>query len=167
MAESLREFLDRRERELLSELLPTEATVAAIRAELAEIRRARNGVGGIPMPPSAALLGSGPLDAIAPLTGIPFPDLSSPLLAKSDERPTIKELVVNALATNQEFRRYGATAAELKECLKHMFDRDVEMSSLSPQLSRLRDDGVLTLENGKWKRRTHGVSQAPAPSPKI
>lgn len=167
MAESLREFLDRRERELEDELIPSEFTVAAIRAELDEIRRARNSLDAIQSPSSAipspanALLGSGPLAPRSEFSNAlasaipPRPALSSssPLLVSSDDQPTIKVLVVNVLATSPEFRRYGATTAELRERLKNMFDRDVETSSLSPQLSRLREDGVLSLENGKWKRR--------------
>jgi hypothetical protein len=76
------------------------------------------------------------------------------LLSKMDEAeaqsvtPTIKEAVLDVLKRKPE----GMTALEiLAEINKRYFDGSIVRTSLSPQLSRLKDnDGKITLRGNRW-----------------
>jgi len=57
-----------------------------------------------------------------------------------------------ALEQNVPFRRYGATTGELRRYIKDEYDKVYEVTSLSPQLSRLKDEGAVEFRDGKWKR---------------
>lgn len=63
-------------------------------------------------------------------------------------RKTIKTMVVEILNAEPT----GLTSADLAEFIHDFFDVDIERSSLSPQLSRLKDDGAITHDEttGKW-----------------
>lgn len=157
----MREFLDRRERELLIELTPAVNQVLAIRAEIAEICRAKASLeaseekltdGVNRLNPSleplgelrqfgANLVGASGL-AAGPLT------LRQATL---DERLSIKQMILMVLEREVKFRRYGATAPEIRESIKNEFGREIEGTSLSPQLSRLRDDGCVDVHENRWK----------------
>jgi hypothetical protein len=174
VAETLREFLDRRERELLIELAPAENQVLAIRAELAEIRRARasleasaNQLTGEVNRESVVLDPSlGPSGEMRPFG---FGSLNEPRrlglggfvdcdgladgpLTVRQERLSIKQMILMVLEQEVKFRRYGATASEIRESIKNGFGREIEGTSISPQLSRLRDDGFVDVHENRWKR---------------
>lgn len=64
------------------------------------------------------------------------------------EHFTIKELIVKALTDHY---KQGAGAADLVEFIKNAYGRAVERSSLSPQLSRLKQDGWVEQQaDGAW-----------------
>ena len=161
MAESLREFLDRRERELLIELAPAENQVLAIRAELAEIHHAKASLQASAGKLAEALRGSSVLDpAPGPLGELRsfglggFVDvggLADGPLTLRQERLSIKQMILMVLEHDVKFRRYGATASEIRESIKNEFGREIEGTSLSPQLSRLRDDGYVEVHENRWK----------------
>jgi hypothetical protein len=177
VAESLREFLDRRERELLIELAPAENQVLAIRAELTEIRRAKDSLEAPANNPLAeALRGSGGLDPTSPDNTMPpnfgrlaateisdsaalaaaprpfgFGGLAGVPLPLRQERLSIKQMILMALEQEVKFRRHGATASEIRESIKNEFGREVDGTSLSPQLSRLRADGYVDVHENRWK----------------
>jgi hypothetical protein len=66
------------------------------------------------------------------------------------EHLTIKQLIIKSLT---DHFRDGATAAELIEFIGNAYGRQIERSSFSPQLSRLREEGMVRLLlSGKWKR---------------
>jgi hypothetical protein len=45
----------------------------------------------------------------------------------------------------------GATLAELRDYMNITMGRDIDRTSISPQLTRLREDGILVqLDDGKW-----------------
>jgi hypothetical protein len=44
----------------------------------------------------------------------------------------------------------GMTAHEILAAIKEEFDREIDRTSLSPQLSRLKTDGVITLHDDRW-----------------
>ena len=174
VAESLRDFLNRRERELLAELVPAEGQVTAIKNELAEIRQAKALLTGADSErPKNALTGdldlpvwpdvASGLSALArsnnPLMPHAVPpefytamDLNNNLSLRMSEKPTIKQMAQKALENDVEFRRNGATSNEIRAHIKAVYNEDIEISSLSPQLSRLREDGAVELSNGRWKR---------------
>lgn len=60
--------------------------------------------------------------------------------------PTIKDMVKAILAD----RPHGLLAAEILAKIHRKFGVQIERTSLSPQLSRLRQEGHLHLEGGKW-----------------
>ena len=62
--------------------------------------------------------------------------------------PIFKDKVRHALKTQYP---QGATARELLQYINSNWGRQVKRASLSPQLSRLRQEGVITVENSIWK----------------
>ena len=78
--------------------------------------------------------------------------------ALSTETLSIKELIRLAFCSNRQFMSEGATSNELRDFIKDAFARDIDRTSLSPQLSRLKEDGIITLAGapgslyaGKWR----------------
>jgi hypothetical protein len=75
------------------------------------------------------------------------------------EGPTIKQMIVSALT---DLFHEGASPVELRDYMQMTLGRDVDRNSISPQLARLREQGIveqLTGPNeGKWKLVLRGVS---------
>lgn len=65
---------------------------------------------------------------------------------RSSTRITIKTMVVAALRNKQN----GGDAHEIIKAIKEQYGKDIPRPSMSPQLSRLKDDGYLELRNGNW-----------------
>jgi hypothetical protein len=61
---------------------------------------------------------------------------------------TMKQLVVRALT---EHFQNGATAKQLREFFRDAWGREMERHNLSPQLSRLRADEIIELNEGIWR----------------
>jgi len=73
------------------------------------------------------------------------------LNAFAAENASIKELVLSAFKSNRQFRFYGATSNEIREFIKDAFNREIARESLSPTLSRMRDDKLVELSpGGHW-----------------
>ena len=60
--------------------------------------------------------------------------------------PTIKDMARSALREAPE----GLTSHEILAAIKQQFNRDIDRTSLSPQLSRLKGDGEVQLMGEKW-----------------
>jgi hypothetical protein len=60
----------------------------------------------------------------------------------------MKQLAVRAL---QDHFPYGATANQLLALFKSAYGREIPRESLSPQLSRLKEDKIIVLEGKLWK----------------
>jgi len=67
--------------------------------------------------------------------------------------PTIKDMARFVLGT--DFAKDGLTSAEILVGIKTEFDRDIDRTSLSPQLSRLKADDEIALEGEKWFSKQH------------
>lgn len=168
MAETLVGYIERRKRELRAELASAEAVVLAIRGELQQLRNAEQGIANGQM----ALItqayqaqidaNSGvdetPINPDEVLPPVPTPNWAQGLADIGEQfgfaeahRRTIKEHVLLALDQHVDFRRNGATTGELKRYIKSEFEKDIEVTSLSPQLSRLRDDGIISFVDGRWR----------------
>jgi hypothetical protein len=80
--------------------------------------------------------------AKAALDGQPSPTSS----ANGAAVPTIKEMAREVLAGQPN----GLNSSGILDAIKKMFDRDLERTSLSPQLSRLKDEGELVLHGEVW-----------------
>jgi hypothetical protein len=148
--ETLAEFLDRRERELTHRLAALQGEMTPIEAELAQIRRAKTAVQTLPT--FNALAGTGYAGPLMNFLSAgnrkkSSAELAAETLAGQAGRylhMTIKELIVRALLDN--FRE-GASPAQLREFIRDAYGREIDRSSLSPQLSRLKAAGVVTQPN--------------------
>ena len=67
--------------------------------------------------------------------------------------PTIKDMARFVLGTNTA--KDGLTSSEILAYIKTEFDREIDRTSLSPQLSRLKDAGEVALEGEKWFSKAH------------
>jgi hypothetical protein len=178
--ESLRAFLDRRERELTAQIAALRGQIAPKEAELFEVQRAKHALG--PPPPTAGLgdalraiaahaelhAGLGISATAEVTTATPSPQSSGPNASKPSAKPvgrmkvtgemspafralfermTIKQLVVQALT---DHFTSGTTQARLREFIRDAYGRDIASGSLSPQLARLIDEGVLMRMDGKY-----------------
>lgn len=128
---SLRDYLITREADLLRERASYLEKVAGIEVDLAETRRALAALGAPEMPGLLRLA-----------TG----------LATPDGRPygewTLKQLAVRAL---QDHFPFGATANQLLAVFEGHYGRAIPRESLSPQLSRLKEDNIIKLDGKLWK----------------
>jgi hypothetical protein len=148
--ETLADFLDRRERELMHRLAAIQGEMAPLEAEISQIRRAKAAVATPPtidnsVPPRNANY----VDALRPFLEVKPMGIGT--VSGSGALMTIKQLVIRALL--HQFRD-GATPAQLREFIRDAYGRDIERSSLSPQLSRLKAGGIVeqpNLLNDVWK----------------
>jgi hypothetical protein len=166
--ETLRLFLGRRERELIHQVAALRAEIQSKQNELAELRAVRATLA--PSVPTAAV-------PAAPAVPPPMPDTStfdvvSNLIAATDEnrraasvahpmqqtesaliggvpqKRTIKSMILSALTSHFDD---GATLAELRAFIKDVFGQEVDRTSISPQLSRLRDEGAVEQRGRAWR----------------
>jgi hypothetical protein len=167
--EDLRTLLQRRERQAINRLEFIRAKAEELEGELAEIwtamralglptsddpsiatfsgaNESETGLGGIlePYTGGNALVGLGSLGSAIPPNPFTINPLTSPNLS-------IKEMVLGLLRGNKRFRLYGATATQIRDAIKDTFNRDVARESLSPTLSRMRDEGLIDqAPGGHW-----------------
>jgi len=118
--------LAQRESEVLSLLEEGEKALAPLRLELADIRRMK-ALRAMPVVEVVRQAGDRPASQ--------FPHL------------TIKQLVLKALAQHCP---NGATANELLAVIDLAYNRDLTRTSLSPQLSRLKEEGKIRVEKRRW-----------------
>jgi hypothetical protein len=163
--ETLYGFLERRERELESRLAVARIQIGEMEIELVEVRRAKEQL----KLPTDGSLGLGHLDSNATehalpvegrkaLGGMPIPDYIVESLSERKGRKesdpanmTLRELILLAFKTRR-FGWYGASNSDLRAFIKETTGREIERTSLSPALARLRDDGTLASnEDGKWR----------------
>lgn len=126
---SIRALLEQRQVVLLRERADVAARLEVLEAELHEIDVALEAIGGTP----------GLLRIAAGLGGADT----------SIKGQTLKQLTVRAL---QDHFPGGASAAQLLDVFRNAYGREVERSSLSPQLSRLKEAGVIDLDGNRlWR----------------
>jgi hypothetical protein len=144
--EPLADYLKRRERELMQHAAAIRSTLAPVESQLEDVRRAMKAIGVQPGYVEQLLPY---LDQSEAKPGI----LNSPLYIES---LTIKEMVLRALS---EHFNEGATPSELSEYMRRSYRRDVDRNSISPQLARLREEGLVENTNalsGKWQLTLRG-----------
>lgn len=127
-----RDLLDQREAELLqARARAMDEIISPIDRELSEIRRAKAAIEAPEVP-----------GLLRVASGLPaFGDMPV-------ETWTLKQLAVRALS---EHFPYGATANQLLAVFKSAYGREIARESLSPQLSRLKDDNIIKLDGKLWK----------------
>jgi hypothetical protein len=152
-SESLREFLLRRQRELQHQVAALRGQIVPKERELAEIDIA---IKALPPAPPAASGAAGPsladLYAAAPSLANHGTSYATPLAlsrAAIDlglyQYRTIKELAVQSLL---DHFKNGATVTQIRDFIRDAYGRTIELSSLRPQLHRLKSDTILVFGPG-------------------
>lgn len=153
----LRAYLDEREKFLEAEVAKMRSILAPLERELFEVRVAQRAVSKkSPEPQQRQLFSQGPLnvdDAVAEVWR-QYRELKAAKDASPYAGLTIKQLIAKAL--DEQFPS-GATANQLLELFSSAWGRsDVVRTSLSPQLSRLKDEGKIDRRGTTWfLRRPH------------
>lgn len=144
--EPLPVYLERRERELTEQIATLRKNLEPRERELAEVCRMRaslaasqtlagEAVAALEQKSSNALFNL----AVGPNT-FPQAGMLAGLLG-SGENLTIKEKIVRAL---RDHFSLGARPTDLRNFIKEAYGDDIPLTSLSPQLSRLREEGTIT-----------------------
>ena len=96
-------------------------------------------------------------------TGVPV--VAPAMSTGGTGKPTIKEMVVAVLGARPD----GAEATEIISLVSSRFGDEIPRSSLSPQLSRLKEEGTLVLDGRTWKLSNEREDQAnlARPSPEF
>jgi sugar-specific transcriptional regulator TrmB len=68
------------------------------------------------------------------------------MIAKAPALPTIKEMAKAVLTSAEN----GMTSGEILAAIKDAYGRDIDRTSLSPQLSRLKADDEVFLNGERW-----------------
>jgi hypothetical protein len=171
--EKLRLFLDRRERELRNQLAALNGEILEITVELNEIVRAKGALNIestaetekvlTALEPTNSFAGLGLLGIAQAGTfvGRRFTtDVMPQSLRERYDTMTIKELVLQSLQSFVVQAEGGATAARLRDYIRDVYGRTVEPSSLRPQLSRLKAEGLIRQDPSTdiWKLVLRGVT---------
>lgn len=135
----LRDYLEQRESELLTEIGDLHRKLAPLEAELAEVRRAKAAIG---MPISDAAPADEKLLRSVTLERFDEVQRTSPYA-----HLTMKQLVVKALG---EHFQHGAETRELVDFFRDAWGRDIARTNLSPQISRLYSEGVISRTGRLW-----------------
>jgi hypothetical protein len=156
--EPLREFLPRRKRELTQQISALQGQIIPKQRELEEVTKAMQAL-GLEQPGNelARLLASAAPDGLNVAAIGLLHNMSSNALLEGkppnfDQTMTIKQMIVYAL---RDHFHNGATPAELRDYIRTAYGREVDRNSISPQLTRLRDEHrveqqVGLLNEGKW-----------------
>lgn len=147
MPRSVRQLLDDAEADILMRMDPVRKELTILERELADVRKAKNAINSTAHGVSVRVVGVGELRGAPRAYGggeaEPATPPSSPYA-----KLTMKQLVRKAL---EEHFANGATANELLAFFANAWGRhDIIRTSLSPQLSRLKREGVITLRGMKW-----------------
>jgi DNA-binding transcriptional ArsR family regulator len=152
----LADYLEIRERELESQISNVRGHLAPLEAELDQVRKMRSLIAHgraagltdlasdfvLPDPPVP-----GPIEQVAQAIQ---PALTQLLAAANSESLTIKEMILRAL--RDHFPK-GASPSDLRDYIRDAFGKEIDRNSISPQLSRLREEGVVDQYglDAKWK----------------
>jgi len=144
--EPVSEFLVRRERELTQQIDALRGQIAPKEQEREQIRTAMRALGLLTASPLASVLATalsdGSIPAIAPNNSGHTPPSLGELL---NPTLTIKQMILHALI---DHFREGATPSELSGYIKVAYGREVDRNSVSPQLARLREEGLVVQPDG-------------------
>jgi hypothetical protein len=178
--ETVYEFLERRERELLNIQAALRTELATAENELSHVQSAKRQIGnlggadkdrfgapGLQASPNALSHLVGPKGTLPvdpnPVFESPAPrfseDLGSALVAlggsisDAEKRPTIKDLIMMAMFSGYQDR--GATQVDLRRFIIDAYGRNIAPTSMSPQISRLKEEGFLIQKGADNYRLTN------------
>jgi DNA-binding transcriptional ArsR family regulator len=149
--ESLSAFAVRRKKVLEAQISALRGQLAPKEAELTQINK---------------LLGSGAIDPTSPdnssalaSDGARIVKVPSVLTINDQTYPsTIKGFLLGAL---RDHFHNGATPVELREYIKMVYSKEVDRNSISPQLARLRDNGMIEQSPEGFWRLAKSADQKP------
>lgn len=141
MPTSVREFLAAQKKEVLEK-------IQELKAELADIERAESALG--PKAPGIIYRGDHLFESADLVENSPK------IMARRQRIPGgIKLLVLNTLAANPD----GLTALQMLDAWRDQNGATIARTSLSPQLSRLKDAGLVGAEHGVWSITDKGLQE--------
>jgi hypothetical protein len=148
--ETLREFLDRRERELAEQLRDLRAKMWPKQQEFAEVRRTKAALG---MPAVTSTF-----DEAGSYDDMNYRELARSIQSRSPEDMTIKDLILRALLEN--FRN-GGSPAQIGNFIEAQYKRTIDPGSIRPNLARLRKDGLIIHDNlaSRWMLNPSAMGQ--------
>jgi len=129
----LHELLRQRERELSHQAVALRDQLAAVEKELAAVQKTIDF--------AAAQLGPEPES----VTAQALVDSKS-AIKSADPSATIKDLVVKALSALK-----SAKAQDILAFIRDVDHRQIDPSSLRPQLHRMKAEGLIFLDDGRWQ----------------
>lgn len=129
---SVRDFLRAKRAELQAELGPVELKLSALRRELAEVERAEKALGPVGVDEAFEMIFQRPIHT--PANGVL-------------KEGTIKDFVVRVLSDKPD----GLVAVDILARINKRFGTKYPRTSLSPQLSRLKNEGVLERHGVVWR----------------
>lgn len=145
-------YLQDYEQALLRRIAHAEQALAELRSDLDDTRKAMGAVAG--SRPEGVLTeetADSALEALQkPSEGQPRRSRRRYLGSLEGMAPanySIMDMVINALSTKYQD---GTTAQSLLEHFKVTWGRNIARTSLSPQLTRLKRDGVIDLDGNRW-----------------
>ena len=132
-------MLRQRRSELEERKAELKAQIGPVDAEMAEVDAAIRAITGQKIMPTGA---EGSARSVAHYRRKAHPNV---------QQLTFKQMVVKALS---EYFKNGATANELLDFFKMEWGREVMRTSLSPQLSRLKNENIINLKGKVWHLST-------------
>jgi hypothetical protein len=150
------QYLVKREKELIQQTAALRGLLAPKEKELEAVRQAMEAI-GLPRSYAEGLRPFLEQDegAQKAYPGI-FNATDAAMLNLLAENLTIKDMILRAL--NDHFKK-GATPSELSDYMRTAYGRIVDRNSISPQLARLRDEGLVQNTNalsGHWELTLRG-----------
>lgn len=139
-AETFRDFIDRREDELVEHIHALRSELGPLEKELAEIRKTKATLG---IPPPLFTLHPVPNDTLPMSASGGLDQTTLARAVQGDVSPkdmTIKELIIRALL---DFPT-GAMPEEIGDHISKSLGRSINPGSLRPNLLRLREAGAVT-----------------------
>lgn len=149
MDQCLRLILEDHEKSVLARLGEAREAVTSLERELADVRKAKSAIAD---PPREELGEPQPVPGtkhhFVPIIPLMTDEEVAEKLRSPYWRLTMKDLVIKALT---EVFPQGATAGDLLDFFANAWGRnDIQRTSLSPQLSRLKQEGKIRLDGLVW-----------------
>lgn len=101
------------------------------------------------------------LDAAEEAIASDTPSQREPSISTSHSRTTIKDMIVEVLQRVPN----GLESNEIIDKIRGQFDAEVPRTSMSPQLSRLKAEGVLAVDGKRWLLWENRYTNAGDPPP--
>ncbi len=147
MAETLTDFISNRLTELRAREKPLRQELEDIVREIEQLQRAADGAGIL-------------VDGLAPIATVPAAAHTSAFTRRSVPEKTIKEAVLAVLKESTT----GLTALDILDRINAHLGVNYPRTSLSPQLSRLKADGLLRREGNIWSKANRLVDLVQHPT---
>lgn len=158
LSTALRQFLERREQELMVQIGELHSRLGPLETELGEIKHSKAAIGIVQAVGTAHGTSTARAIAVIATPGIQFNPRYSIFVGAYDHM-TMKQLIVKVL---REHFHQGATARQMLDFFRDAWARDIERTNLSPQLSRLFQDRIIgRRDDHHWFLLSHPAADEP------